>query len=178
MNPFGTFDVAVLDNNNFEGGNANGALPQGQSTSVSFLLSGTNLLANTVESDFFTGFSDGSLKAVARFQQVNAGAGSDKLLLEDDGIIDDGTVDDGTVDDGTVDDGTVDDGTVDDGTVDDGTVDDGNADGGSGDDDGAGDDGTVDDGTDDGMTEIPEPTTVGGLLFFLGGFLASRRKSS
>jgi hypothetical protein len=267
LSPFGTFDIAVLDNNNFEGGNANSALPEGQSTSVSFLLSGTNLLASTVESDFFAGFSDGSLRAVTRFQQVNAGEESDKLLLGDDGIIDDGTVDDGTVDDGTVDDGTVDDGTVDDGTVDDGTVDDGTVDDGTVDDgtvddgtvddgtvddgtvddgtvddgtvddgtvddgtvddgtvddgtvddgtvddgtvddgtvddgtvddgtvdDGTGDDGTVDDGTvddgtvdggtvddgtDDGMTEIPEPTTVGGLLFFLGGLLASRRKSS
>ena len=80
LNPFGSFDVAVLDNNNFEGGNANGALPQGQSTSVSFLLSGTGLVAGDLESDFLAGFNDGSLQAVARFQQVNAGAGSDKLL--------------------------------------------------------------------------------------------------
>ena len=110
----------------------------------------------------------------------------------DDGTVDDGTVDDGTVDDGTVDDGTVDDGTVDDGTVDDGTVDDGTVDDG-GDDDGTVDDGTVDDGTvddgtvddggdddgtvDDGSQEIPEPTTIGGLLLALGGLVAARRKS-
>lgn len=81
LSPFGNFDVATLDNNNFEGGNANDALPEGQSTLVSFEFSSLNNdNAATLETDFFKGFNDGSLAIVSRFQQVNAGAGSDKLL--------------------------------------------------------------------------------------------------
>ena len=229
--PFPSLDVGIADNNNFNGGNANGALPEGQSTTASIKVTGTNpLIAGVLENLFLTGFTDGTVDIGARFQQVNAGEGSDKLLggdpvddgtiddgtvddgtvddgtvddgtvddgtvddgtvddgtvddgTVDDGTVDDGTVDDGTVDDGTVDDGTVDDGTVDDGTVDDGTVDDGTVDDGTVDDgtvdDGTVDDGTVDDGTvDDGSQEIPEPTTIGGLLLALGGLVASRRKS-
>lgn len=71
--------MAILDNNNFSGGNANAALPEGQSTLVSFeFISGDD--AATLESNFFNGFNDGSLDIVSRFQQVNAGAGNDKLL--------------------------------------------------------------------------------------------------
>ncbi len=76
--PFGTLDIGIADNNNFNGGNANGALPEGVSTTVSFLI-GENLDASVVENAFFTGFSDNTLGLVARFQQVNAGEGSDKL---------------------------------------------------------------------------------------------------
>ena len=79
-NQVGNFSVGVADNNNFEGGNANGALPQGGNTFVSFLLSGTNLVAGTLESQFLAGFQNNTLQAAVRFQQVNAGAGSDKLL--------------------------------------------------------------------------------------------------
>lgn len=78
-NSVGDFDVAFADNNNFEGGNANGALPQGQSTTASILLN-TALGSSALEQAFQTGFSNGSLDFAARFQQVNAGAGSDKLL--------------------------------------------------------------------------------------------------
>ncbi len=77
--PFGTFDIAIADNGNFLGGNANGALAEGQSDTASLILSGTGLSAVNLESAFLTGFSDKSLNFVARFQQVNAGAGSDKL---------------------------------------------------------------------------------------------------
>ncbi|MEL7034146.1 MAG: cistern family PEP-CTERM protein [Cyanobacteria bacterium J06592_8] len=87
LQPFGSFDVAVLDNNNFEGGNANDALPEGQSTTASLLLT-TALGASDVEQAFLNLFSDDS-NFVARFQQVDAGAGSDKLLG--------GTVNGGTV---------------------------------------------------------------------------------
>ncbi len=77
--PFGTFDVAILDNKKFEGGNANAALPEGTSTTVSFELI-TSVNASTLEAEFFDAFANGNLQAVARFQQVNAGEGSDKLL--------------------------------------------------------------------------------------------------
>jgi hypothetical protein len=55
-------------------------LTQGLSSSVSFLLGGKNLVANNVENAFLTGFGDGTLRIASRFQAVNAGAGSDKLL--------------------------------------------------------------------------------------------------
>lgn len=80
LSPFGTFDIAAADNNNFLGGNANDALPQGMSTQVSFLFD-TTLDALGLDSAFAAAFNDG-LKAVMRFQQVNAGEGSDKLLYQ------------------------------------------------------------------------------------------------
>ena len=53
----------------------------GQSSTVSFLLSGIGFLdAAMVESDFLEGFKNETLKVASRFQQVNAGGGSDKLL--------------------------------------------------------------------------------------------------
>jgi PEP-CTERM motif len=79
-NSVGNFSVGIADNTNFEGGNANAALPQGQSTFVSFLLSGTNLVASTLENQFLTGFQNNTLQAAVRFQQVNTPTGSDKLL--------------------------------------------------------------------------------------------------
>jgi PEP-CTERM motif len=80
-----TFDVGISLNSNFIGGNPNGGLTQGSSSSVSFLLSGANLLAETLEQDFFKGFSDGTLKWATRFQAVGSlqgpyqGSTSDKL---------------------------------------------------------------------------------------------------
>lgn len=79
LNPFGTFDVGVAKNSNFTGGNPNGGLTAGQDTTVSFVL-GTAMSALDVETNFWKGFADGSLNSTARFQAVNAGAGSDKLL--------------------------------------------------------------------------------------------------
>ncbi|MDY7020373.1 MAG: PEP-CTERM sorting domain-containing protein, partial [Cyanobacteriota bacterium] len=76
--PFGTFDIGIADNNNFQGGNAQQALPEGGSTTASLLLSTTSS-ASDVEQAFLDLFSDDS-NFVARFQSVNAGAGSDKLL--------------------------------------------------------------------------------------------------
>ncbi len=83
LNPFGTFDFGIADNNNFTGGNANQALAEGLSNNISMIYSGLN--GEDLESfraRFETALSDpdGELKAVARFQQVNAGAGSDKLF--------------------------------------------------------------------------------------------------
>ncbi len=80
LSPYGIFDIAIADNGNFLGGNANGALAEGQTDTASLILSGTGLSAVNLESAFLTGFSDKSLNFVARFQQVNAGEGSDKLL--------------------------------------------------------------------------------------------------
>jgi hypothetical protein len=80
--PFGTFDFAGADNSNFLGGNANAALPAGGVDTFSFLLSGLN--AVDMEAAFENAYelSDPLLgSAVMRFQQVNAGAGSDKLFL-------------------------------------------------------------------------------------------------
>lgn len=61
------------------GGNPNGALAQGSSTSVTFKLSG--LGESAMASAFETGFSSGSLELGLRFKAVNgSGADSDKLL--------------------------------------------------------------------------------------------------
>lgn len=80
LNPFGTFDLGVsTPRNSFAGGNANSGLTAGQTTMVSFLLN-SSLSAAQVENDFLNGFTSGALSAVARFQQVNAGGGSDKVL--------------------------------------------------------------------------------------------------
>lgn len=80
LNPFGEFDLGVsTPRNSFAGGNANSGLTAGQTTMVSFLLNST-LSAAQVENDFLTGFTNGTLGAVARFQQVNAGGGSDKVI--------------------------------------------------------------------------------------------------
>ena len=76
--PDGSLDVAFADNTNFVGGNANGALPEGQSTIVTFLLD-TMGDAMTTAARYETAFFGGGLEAGLRFQQVNAGAGSDKL---------------------------------------------------------------------------------------------------
>lgn len=79
-NQFGVYDVGVsTPRNQFEGGNANGGLKAGESTLVSFLFKGSNLNASTVESSFLKGFQSGDLRTAARFQQVNAGGGSDKV---------------------------------------------------------------------------------------------------
>lgn len=81
LNPFGTFDVAISNDDNIEGGNANNALlPTDGTTTLSLNLLTGSLNAAALETAFLNGFSDGSLRFAARFQQVNAGAGSDKLL--------------------------------------------------------------------------------------------------
>jgi hypothetical protein len=79
--PFGTFDLAVADNDNYNGGNANSALPQGLSDTFSLTLTG-GANAAAVEASFLS-FFEGSETSAMRFQQVNAGAGSDKLTDPD-----------------------------------------------------------------------------------------------
>lgn len=82
LQPFGVFDAGIRSagSGNFTGGNAQSGLTAGQSTDVSFTLKGTNLTAASVESEFLKQLQSGQLKVATRFQQVNAGAGSDKLL--------------------------------------------------------------------------------------------------
>lgn len=78
--PFGSgFDLALADNNNFLGGNANQALAQGERDRVALVLTGEDTAVG-LRSRFAQAFASGELRAVTRFQQVNAGAGSDKLL--------------------------------------------------------------------------------------------------
>lgn len=82
FNPFGTLDLAFADNSNFLGGNANSALPEGQQDTFAFALTlGAFGNAAALEAAFQSAFSNGILDAGMRFQQVNAGAGSDKLLI-------------------------------------------------------------------------------------------------
>jgi len=80
----GNFSIGIADNSNFEGGNANAALPQGATSNVSFLLTGfaSGKTAAALETDFFNAYSNNNngIDIAARFQQVNAGEGSDKLL--------------------------------------------------------------------------------------------------
>ncbi len=79
--PFNSLDFAVADNNNFNGGNANGALPENDSANVGFLLDSTQNAAALGAAFQTAFFSVPTLQASLRFQQVNAGVGSDKLLF-------------------------------------------------------------------------------------------------
>ncbi len=82
LQPYGTFDIGIRSagSGNFAGGNPQGGLKAGESTVVSFLLKGVQGNATSIESAFLSGFTSGSLNVVGRFQQVNAGGGSDKVL--------------------------------------------------------------------------------------------------
>jgi hypothetical protein len=79
LNPFGNFDIGFADNNNFAGGNANGAVDTGENSLATLVLN-RSADADTLRERFRRGFSSAELNLAARFQQVNAGAGSDKLL--------------------------------------------------------------------------------------------------
>ena len=71
--PFDSLDVGIADNNNFNGGNANGALAEGDSTTASVVVTGGSpLVASVLENLFLAGFQSGDLALGARFQQVNA----------------------------------------------------------------------------------------------------------
>jgi hypothetical protein len=78
--PFDTLDIAIADNNNYNGGNANNGLSEGSSDTASFRLNYTDYTnAAALDAAFGSAFAAGTLQASMRFQQVNAGAGSDKL---------------------------------------------------------------------------------------------------
>ena len=84
--PLGTFDVGISSagSGNFVGGNPQQGLTAGQSKLVSFLLGGNNLTAFGVEAAFqnlfaTSAFPSPGAQIAGRFQQVNAGGGSDKV---------------------------------------------------------------------------------------------------
>jgi hypothetical protein len=80
LQPYGGFDVGISPpRNSFNGGNPQNGLTAGGTLNVSFLINTTSNAA-TFESQFLNGFNSGDLRAAARFQQVNAGGGSDKVL--------------------------------------------------------------------------------------------------
>ncbi len=90
--PYGFLDVAFADNDNFNGGNANKGtgLKEGTSTSLSFVLKSTTSIINAaILGDMFaTSFaSSNPIDAVLRFQSVNAGAGSDKLIYSGENVV-------------------------------------------------------------------------------------------
>lgn len=64
----------------FQGGSPSGGLNPGESAQVSFFLN-TSDNAQAVEQAFANLFNGQEFRAVARFQNVNAGGGSDKLLV-------------------------------------------------------------------------------------------------
>ena len=83
FNPFGQLDLAAADNNNFLGGNAQGALSEGGSDSVTFRIAYDQSLfsgAAALEAAYMTAFLGDGVNAGTRFQSVNAGEGSDKLV--------------------------------------------------------------------------------------------------
>ncbi|NEN92500.1 MAG: PEP-CTERM sorting domain-containing protein [Okeania sp. SIO3H1] len=196
-NSVGNFDVAIADNDNFEGGPANNALAEGEFDMVSFLLTGTGLVASNVEADFLSGFQDGSLNFATRYQQTING-GSEKLLAEaapggttgggttGGGTTGGGTTGGGTTGGGTTGGGTTGGGTTGGGTTGGGTTGGGTTGGGTtgGGTTGGGTTGggTTGGGTTGGGTtgseSIPEPGTILGLAVFFGGLLTSRRRKS
>lgn len=80
LQPFGSFDVGISPpRNSFNGGMPQTGLAAGNTLNLSFLID-TGSDAAAFESLFLNGFTSGDFRAGARFQQVNAGAGSDKIL--------------------------------------------------------------------------------------------------
>ncbi len=79
--PYGNFDFGVSpERNSFVGGNPQSGLTAGGTPfTVSFVLD-TSFDAAAFESAFLAGYTDGTFNTAARFQQVNAGGGSDKVL--------------------------------------------------------------------------------------------------
>jgi hypothetical protein len=78
----GAFGFGLADNNNFVGGNANGGMSETESAVVSLVFS-TSKLAADLKNDYSSLLFDrnSGVNATVRFQEVNAGSGSDKLLF-------------------------------------------------------------------------------------------------
>ena len=78
--PYGSFDLGVSPpRNSFPGGNPNSGLTAGQSLTVSYVLDTTQSAA-AFENNFLAQYQDKVYTAAVRFQQVNKGGGSDKVL--------------------------------------------------------------------------------------------------
>lgn len=81
----GAFSVGIRSAGpgNFTGGNPQGGVTAGNSAAASFLLSDVQgRSASQLEGLFYDGYDSGALSAMGRFQQVNAGGGSDKVLAQ------------------------------------------------------------------------------------------------
>lgn len=78
-NRVGNFSIGFGDNGQFEGGKAKDGLAVGE-TSFATLILNSNQNAANLENQFRLALSSETLNIAARFQAVNAGAGSDKLL--------------------------------------------------------------------------------------------------
>lgn len=81
----GAFDVGIRSAGpgNFTGGNPQGGVTAGASAAASFLLTDAQgRSASELEGLFYDGYDSGALNAMGRFQQVNAGGGSDKVLAQ------------------------------------------------------------------------------------------------
>jgi hypothetical protein len=83
LQPYGTFDIGIRStgSGNFTGGNPQQGLISGQSTMVQFTF--VNQTATSLETSFQTLFAGSTYSTpliVGRFQQVNAGGGSDKVV--------------------------------------------------------------------------------------------------
>ncbi|MBD1901951.1 PEP-CTERM sorting domain-containing protein [Coleofasciculus sp. FACHB-125] len=182
-NKVGNFSVGLADNDNFEGGSPQNALPEGKNTFASFLLSGTNLDAATLESQFLAGFQNKSLQAAVRFQDVNAGAGSDKLLggtVTGGGTTGGGTTGGGTTGGGTTGGETTGGGTTGGETTGGGTTGGETTGGGTtgGETTGGTTGGETTGGDNGGSTKVPEPGTVAALALMVGGLRVVRRRKS
>ncbi|MFW6296211.1 MAG: PEP-CTERM sorting domain-containing protein [Halothece sp.] len=81
LEPYGSFDIGIRSKGSggFIGGNPQGGLTAGQSTSVQYRFTGNNLTTTEVENAFQQGFSATYLRAAGRFQEVD-GNGSDKVF--------------------------------------------------------------------------------------------------
>lgn len=78
-NRVGNFSIGFGDNNQFEGGKAKDGLAVGE-TSFATLVLNSNKNAAGLQNQFRLALTAETLNIAARFQAVNAGAGSDKLL--------------------------------------------------------------------------------------------------
>lgn len=83
------FDLVVSNKSDFKGsGSPQAALAEGQSSTVAFTLSALlnqqneQVTASELEDVMANAFKNGDILAAARFKDVNAGEGSDKLLGE------------------------------------------------------------------------------------------------
>jgi hypothetical protein len=85
LQPYGTFDIGIRSNSNgngtFAGGNPQQGLTAGQSTTVRFTFANQNAanLATSFQT-LFANSTNANPLIVGRFQQVNAGGGSDKVV--------------------------------------------------------------------------------------------------